>query len=64
VREVILVQVETWDSFAEPYAKAWNLIRLFSQKVDEAGRRSRLRQHIGFGYGKVISIDEVRSVTL
>jgi hypothetical protein len=77
VREIILVEVETWDFVAEPNAKARNFVRLFSHKVDNAGRRSRLRPHIGFGYGKVdlrlyqalwrraVSIDvEVRSVTL
>jgi hypothetical protein len=62
VREIILVQVETWAFVAESYAKAGNL--------------SRLEQDIGVGYGKVgrglhqvlcwqaASIDvEVRSVT-
>jgi hypothetical protein len=53
LREVILVEGETWDFVAEPHAKARNLIRLFSHKVSEVGRRSRLGQHSGFWYGKV-----------
>jgi hypothetical protein len=53
MREVILVQVEAWHFVAQPYAKARNLTRLFSHKVNKAGRRSRLKQHIRFWYGKV-----------